>query len=110
MARIPRKKTFTLTIDLLADWHPYASEPAPVSLHQPWTYFGTITYNGITGALAWRYGWYGMAVGEEPVIELPLWERIRIQQILDFGGLARRAGIPRFPRPPEHSTTGHYHR
>lgn len=72
--RVHRAKSFSY--DLLADWRPYA-EP-PMDDHFGWIYHGSVTLDGTTGALAWRHGWYGIAVGARPVRELGLWERIRI--------------------------------
>lgn len=74
--RVHRAKSFSY--DLLADWRPYASPPAPGRLG--WIYHGTVTLEGVTGALAWRHGWLGIAVRDEPVRELRLWERIRISE------------------------------
>lgn len=73
--RVPRAKSFSF--DLRADWRPYASPPAEDS---EWIYHGTVTLEGVTGALAWRHGWLGIAVAAEPVRELGLWERIRINE------------------------------
>jgi hypothetical protein len=104
MARIPRKKSFTLTVDLLADWHPFADPPPVPRRDSDWRYFGTATYNGVTGALAWRTGGYGIAVASEPVAEFPLWERIRLNSILEF---ERPPGLelqPRFARQQGWST------
>jgi hypothetical protein len=72
--RVHRAKSFSY--DLLADWRPYAEPPT-----QPrWIYHGTVTLEGETGALAWRHGWYGIAVGDQPVRELGLWERIKLSE------------------------------
>lgn len=100
MARIPRKKPFTLTIDLLADWSPFADPPSEPHIDHDWRHFGTVTYNGTTGALAWRIGGYGMAVGSEPVREFQLWERIRLNSILEFESPPGFELRPRF-RPME---------
>jgi hypothetical protein len=70
-----------ITIDLLADWHPYAAPlPDPHSEHD-WRNFGTITMDGETGALAWRAGGYGFGSGSR-VRELGLWDRIKINSIM----------------------------
>lgn len=100
MARIPRKKPFTLTVDLLADWRPFADPPPAPRIDHDWRYFGTVTYNGITGALAWRAGGYGMAVGSEPVREFQLWERIRLNSILEFESPPGYELRPRFAPQP----------
>jgi hypothetical protein len=84
MARIPRKKPFTLDIDLLADWRKYADAPPAPRTTSDWRYFGTATYNGVTGALAWKGAGYGIALGSTPVVEFDLWERIRLHAILEF--------------------------
>ena len=67
-----------ITVDLLADWHPYAMPlPEPRSQYD-WRYFGTITMEGETGALAWRTGSYGFGAGVL-VRELDQWDRIKDQ-------------------------------
>jgi hypothetical protein len=48
MARLPRKKSFTLDIDLLADWRSYADEPPVAVSTRDWRYFGAVTYNGVS--------------------------------------------------------------
>lgn len=72
----PRAKSFSY--DLLADWRPYAAPPDPACNHLGWTYNGTVTLEGVTGALAHRRGWFGIAIGSNEVRELGMWERIRI--------------------------------
>ena len=84
MARLPRQKPFTLDIDLLADWRPLADVPPPPESDRDWRYFGTVTYNGVTGALAWNGAGYGLAIGSALVYEFPIWERIRLQAIMEF--------------------------
>lgn len=70
-----------VSLDLLADWRGYA-EPLPVSTSQhDWRYFGTITINGQTGALAWRGGGYGIGNGAA-VRELGMWDRIKVTSLL----------------------------
>lgn len=64
MSRPPRKQPFTLTIDLLGDWRPLAAPPPTAYSDHDWRYFGTITFNGVSGALAWTAGDYGIAVGD----------------------------------------------
>lgn len=52
--RRPTKADYNrvVTIDLLADWRPYA-EPLPEPRSDSdWVYFGTITRDGVTGAPA----------------------------------------------------------
>lgn len=68
--KVHRAKCFSY--DLLADWRPYASPP--VADRVGWTYHGTVTFEGITGALAWRRGWIGIAVGDKAVQELGMGE------------------------------------
>jgi hypothetical protein len=96
MARVPRRKPFTLEVDLLADWRPYADEPAVHLSSRDWRYFGTVTYNGVTCALAWRAGWYGLATGSSPVYEFQLWERIRLQAIMEFEHPPGKELVPQF--------------
>jgi hypothetical protein len=67
------KKVKSFSYDLLADWAPYASQPTG-----DWIYHGTMTLEGVTGALAWRQGWFGIAVAGHAVRDLGLWERIQI--------------------------------
>jgi len=52
-----------VSIDLLADWRAFAEPlPTPKGEHD-WRYYGTITMDGQTGALAWRAGGYGIGNG-----------------------------------------------
>jgi hypothetical protein len=77
MARkVHRAKSFSY--DLLADWRPHAVPPDHVRNVRGWTYQGTVTLEGVTGALAHRRGWFGIAIGSSEVHELGMWERIRI--------------------------------
>ena len=70
-----------VSLDLLADWHAYA-EPLPEPRSEDdWRYFGTITMDGQTGALAWRAGGYGIGNGTA-VRELGLWDRIKVTSLL----------------------------
>lgn len=73
-----RAKSFSY--DLLADWRPYAQLPA----HNPldWIYHGTVTLEGVTGALVWRRGFNGIAVGDY-VREIGIWERIKIREDIE---------------------------
>jgi len=100
MTRHPRKKPFTLTIDLLGDWRPLAAAPPPARSDHDWRYFGTVTIHGVSGALAWKAGGYGMAVGDGPVRPLGLWKRIRINEIMEFESPPGRELAPR-RRPSE---------
>jgi len=84
-----------VTLDLLADWHAYAEPlPEPRSEHD-WRYFGTITIDGQTGALAWRAGGYGIGSGTT-VRELGLWDRIKVEALL-MDEPPGFADAPRFP-------------
>jgi hypothetical protein len=71
-----------VSLDLLADWREYA-EPLPASTSEhDWRYFGTITRDGQTGALAWRAGGgYGIGNGAS-VRELGMWDRIKVTSLL----------------------------
>lgn len=95
MTRRPSKTSFTLTIDLLDDWRPLAAATPPARSDHDWRYFGTVTINGVTGALAWKASGYGMAVGDGPVQPLGLWERIRLSEIMEFESPPGRELAPR---------------
>lgn len=70
-----------IAVDLLADWRAYAQPlPDPRSEHD-WRYFGTITMDGETRALAWRAGFYGIGRGSL-VVELGMWDRIKVDTIV----------------------------
>ena len=70
-----------ISLDLLAAWRAHA-EPLPEPRSEyDWRYFGTITINGETGALAWRAGGYGIGIGAG-VRELGMWDRIKITSLL----------------------------
>ena len=91
--RVHRAKSFSY--DLLADWRPYASPP--LADHRNWIYHGTVTLEGVTGALAWRHGWYGIAVDDHPVRELGIWERIKIGDDLRAQAVPGWETAPTFP-------------
>lgn len=93
--RVHRAKSFSY--DLLADWRPYA-RPSPADSPE-WIYHGTVTLEGVTGALAWRHGWYGIAVGSQPVRELGLWERIKVSEDIRDQSVAGWETAPAFPAP-----------
>jgi hypothetical protein len=88
-----RAKSFTY--DLLADWRPYAAPP--LTDHFGWIYHGTVTLEGVTGALTWRRGWFGIAVGDWPVRNLGMWERIRITQEILAKEVPGWESAPTFP-------------
>lgn len=93
-----------VTLDLLAYWCPFADPlPDPRSKHD-WRYYGTITLDGQTGAMAWRAGGYGLGCGAN-IRELGLWDRIKIHAILQFENPPGLDGVPTFP-PAEMATTG----
>jgi hypothetical protein len=64
-AAMPRqpKRAKSFAFDLLADWSAVASPLGPDDIHRGWVLHGTATLNGATGALAFRAGGYGIAVG-----------------------------------------------
>ena len=84
-----------ITLDLLADWRPYAAPLPEPRGPNDWRYCGIITMDGETGALAWRAGGFGFGAGAL-VRELGLWDRIKVNAILlaEPPGYAAR---PRFP-------------
>jgi len=91
---IKAERERVVSLDLLADWHPYAEPlPPPISEYD-WRYFGTITINGQTSALAWRAGGYGIGNGTN-VRELGMWDRIKIHSIM-LDEPPGSAGAPRF--------------
>lgn len=93
-----------ITLDLLADWRAYAEPlPAPQG-DRDWRYFGSITMDGQTGALAWRAGGYGIGNGAT-VRELGLWDRIKIERILE-GKPPGHADSPRVKPPPLRARPG----
>ncbi len=95
MTRRRRKSPSSLTIDLLGDWRPLAAAPSPARGGHGWRYFGTVTLNGVSGALAWTDDGYGMAVGNSPVQPLGLRERIRLSEIMEFESPPGRELAPR---------------
>jgi len=83
-----------ISMDLLADWRMYAEPlPSPNGEHD-WRYYGTITIDGQTGALAWRAGGYGIGNGAT-VREFGLWDRIKVSGLL-MGEPPGFADVPRF--------------
>jgi hypothetical protein len=91
--RVHRAKSFSF--DLLADWRPYADPPAEGS---EWVYYGTATLNSQTGALAWsRRGRPHLAIRGQDPIELGLWERIELQNAVEFKRAPGWEGVPRWP-------------
>ena len=70
-----------ISLDLLADWRAYVEPLPPPTSEHDWRYFGTITINGQTGALAWHAGGYGTGNGKD-VRELGLWDRIKVTSLL----------------------------
>lgn len=94
-----------ITLDLLADWRPYARPlPQPRGEHD-WRYYGTITVNGELGALAWRAGGFGVGTAEH-VRALGLWDRIKVNAILQ-GHPSGLAGAPQFT-PAQMADTGRF--
>jgi len=70
-----------ISLDLLADWRPYAEpRPEPSSDHH-WRYCGTIKMGGKTGALAWRAGAHGIGNGTS-MRELGRWDHIKVTGLL----------------------------
>lgn len=102
--RQPRAKSFSY--DLLAGWRPYAVPPDPARNVHGWTYQGTVTLDGVTGALAHRQGWYGIAVGAFEVRELGQWERIRIGDEIRSRSVPGWDMAPVFPDVPPTPAAG----
>ena len=67
----------------------------PARSDHDWRYFGTVTFNGVSGALAWKAGDYGMAVGDCPVQPFGLWEGIKIYETMEFESPPGRELAPR---------------
>lgn len=93
--RVHRAKSFTF--DLTADWRPFAEPPV---VGGEWIYYGTCTLEGVTGALAWKHGWEGIAVGHQPVQVLGMWERIDIENAVREKSTPGWEGAPRWEAPP----------
>ena len=72
-----------------------AAPHKPARSEHDWRYFGTITINGETGALAWRAGGYGIGNGTT-ARELGLWDRIKVEALL-MDEPPGFADAPRFP-------------
>jgi len=83
-----------IALDLLADWRVYAEALQEPRGEHDWRYFGTITCDGVTGALAWRAGGYGVGNGTD-VRELGLWDRIKVTALL-MDGPPGYTNAPRF--------------
>lgn len=95
MARRTPKRAKSFTFDLTADWRPFADPPGPAQgVMEPWTYYGTCTLDGITGALAFRDWQVGIAIGNAEVRELGVYERIAIQRA-ELGNAPGTEGMPR---------------
>lgn len=95
MAR-PVKRAKSFSFDLLADWMPFAAPLAPADVRRGWVLHGTVTLNGVMGALAFRAGWYGIAVGSALVVDLGMWERIDVCHGITFKTAPGWEHVPRF--------------
>lgn len=105
MARkVHRAKSFSY--DLLADWRPYAVPPDQTRNVFGWIYCGTVTLEGVTGALAHRRGWYGIAVDNQEVRELDMWERIQIGDDIRSRSVPGWDVAPTYPEVPPTPATG----
>jgi hypothetical protein len=102
--RQPRAKSFSY--DLLADWRPYAVPLDQVRNVFGWTYCGTVTLEGVTGALAHRRGWFGIAIGNFEVRELGMWERIQIRDEIHSKSVPGWDTAPAYPGVPPTPATG----
>lgn len=75
MARLPRKKPFTRDIDnLFADWRQLTDAPAPTGERPR---LALLRHSHLQGRDR-------SAAGSAPVYEFTLWERIRLQAILEL--------------------------
>lgn len=83
-----------ISLDLLADWRSYAEPLSKPRDDRDWRYFGTITIDGQTGALAWRAGSSGIGIGAI-VRELGRWDRIKVNSML-IGNPSGCEDVPRF--------------
>jgi len=90
-------RTQSFRYDLLADWRPYAVPPDQVRNVFGWTYCGTVTLEGVTGALAHRQGWFGIAIGHFEVRELGIWERIQIGEQISSRTVPGWDTVPTYP-------------
>lgn len=91
---VKRAKSFSF--DLLADWAPHATPPGPAEVCRGWVLHGTATLNGVTGALAFCGGWYGIKVGGQDVADLGMWERIDVSQGIEFKTATGWEHVPKF--------------
>jgi hypothetical protein len=83
----------SFSYDLLDRWQSHAAAPEPGS---PWRYHGTVTLASVTGALAWRRGSVGIAIGRLPVRELGLFERMQIGHDIQNHAVPGWASVPMF--------------
>ena len=51
---------------------------------------------GCTGAPAWKGACCGLAIGSAPVYEFTLWERIRLQMLMEFEHPPGKELAPKF--------------
>lgn len=95
---MPKKPPATVVFayDLRADWRPYADEPV---FGSEWTYYGTVTIDDITGALAWRRGYVGIAIGHLPVRELNIFQRLQIGHDIQEGSVPGWEAAPIYATP-----------
>ncbi len=71
-----------------------------------WRYFGTVAIDGVSGALAWKAGGYGIAVGDDQVRPFGFSERMRINDIMEFESPPGRELAPR--RKPTERWGSHF--
>jgi hypothetical protein len=97
--RHPKRMHRTLSIDLLADWRPFA-DPLPASADpRAWQLYGTVTIDGTTGALAWKPGGYAIVTGST-LRELGMWERIDVANTVAIKKPPGHEAAPRSPVEP----------
>ena len=89
----------TLSIDLLADWRPFADPQPRINGPRDWQLYGTVTIDGTTGGLAWKPGSYAIVTGAM-LRELGMWERIDVSNTVAIDKPPGHEGAPRYAVDP----------
>lgn len=81
--RHSKRAHVTLSVDLLADWRPFANALPASENFRDWQLYGTVTIDGKTGGLGWKPGGYAIVTGNS-LRELSMWERIDLSSAVDI--------------------------